>query len=100
MDPQEGARVTDCCELPNLGAKSKSRRLTHIVHVHIYSVKTKEEKKSIFKKFWPLEDQETAQLVMWLLHKHADLNSDHKNLCDLSADETIGDRQPAVQPHH
>lgn len=37
---------------------------------------------------------------MWLLHKHADLNSDHKNLCDLSADETIGDRQPAVQPNH
>lgn len=37
MDPQEGARVTDSCELPNLGAKSKSRGLTHIVHVHISS---------------------------------------------------------------
>lgn len=29
--------VTDSCELPNLGAKSKSRGLTHIVHVHIFS---------------------------------------------------------------
>lgn len=55
MDPQEGARVTESCELPNLGAKSKSRGLTHIVHVHISS-ENKGGKKSIFKKFWPLED--------------------------------------------
>ena len=96
MDRQEGARVTDNCELPNLGAKSKSRGLTHVVHVHISSENNqRREKKSTFKKSWPLGDQETTHLVR-LLRKHADLNSDHKHLCHLRAHETIADRQSAL----
>lgn len=45
VDRQEGARVTDSCELPNLGAKSKSRGLTHVVHVHISSENNQRRKK-------------------------------------------------------
>lgn len=55
-------------------------------HTDIHPVKTTKGKmKSIFfffSKFWPSQDQERAQLVMWLLGKHGDLNSDPQHLCE------------------
>lgn len=46
MDPQEGARVTDSSELPHLGAKPKSRGLTHVMRVHTSSENNQRRKQN------------------------------------------------------